>query len=463
MLVQGGENLLELRQYQKEGVEELAASGRHLLAYGMGLGKTPTILKTLEKLDAFPALIVATKNALGVWEYEAERWLDIPSAVYSGKPKERELAWQRFKQYKLPLLITNYAFLDEIYQRQPKWKAVCADEIHLAGLLNHKTKTFAKFRRLQSPYLYLITGSPMRKNPADLFAPLHLLYPQQFPSYWQFVNKYCVTFKTPFGLEIEPIPKQPAKFKQFVKQYMLRRTKEQVLHDLPNKLRYPFPVEMTEKQSKIYEQLLEEMMAMDDGEFIITPNSIARDIRLRQLLVSPLLLGFKDKGAILETLPLQVESEYDEGNSVVVFTPFREGVNLIAAELSKISDFVGTIRGGMDYKDIHATSQKFQSLSIPNKAMVCTVASSTSFTIHAASAAYFAGCEWDYFMNEQAEDRIHRIGQTKMVRCYYFLHNGTVDRHVIDVVINKKIGIDWVLRPEEELRYFRDRNEKRRI
>jgi SNF2 family DNA or RNA helicase len=440
---------LELKPHQIEGIDILVRHGRFLLADKAGLGKTATVLKAVEKLQAFPALVLAPKNALGVWESEAEQWLDMPVAIYSGPPKWRKQAWLRFVENQLPFLVANYAFIEEISKLKSTWPIIIADEIHLAGLLNHKSQTFRRFKNLlRSKYLFLVTGSPMRKNPADLYAPLHLIAPKDFPSYWKFVYQHCVVIEEPFGKTIEPLPKNPTAFRAMVKRYMLRRSE---LPDLPPKQRFPLPIIMTPKQEELYIEMAEEMIAAMDNQIAIAPNPMVRDMRLRQLLVSPLLLGFKDKGAILETLPEFVWTEYREDNAVAVFTPFREAVPLIVDELKKVSDFVGTITGGMSYKAISDTYKHFQSLSTKRKAIVCTIASSTSFTIHEANVAYFAGCEWDFNMNEQAEKRIHREGQKKNVRIYYMMHRGTIDEHVIDIVINKKVGIDVVLSPEHLL------------
>lgn len=440
---------MQLREHQLEGVEVLAREERYLLADKMGLGKTATVLKTLERLNSFPTLVVATKSALGVWEYEAKQWLGMPCAIYSGPPHKRQEAWNTFIENRLPFLITNYAFIEEVAKRRSKWLAIVADEIHLGGLLNHRTQTYKKFKKLlNSKYLFLVTGSPMRKSPADLYAPLHLIAPKDFPSYWAFVNKHCVVLEGSYGKEIEPIPAKPTEFRSLVRKYMLRRTE---VPGLPDKFRWPLPIYMTPKQEALYKMLTEEMITEAEGQLILTPTVVAQLVRLRQLLVSPLLLGFSEKGAILEVLPDIVESEFREGNSVAIFTPFRGAVSLFAEELQKVSDYVGCIVGGMDHRKLTEAYTTFQTYKSPRKVMICTVASSTSFTIHAASAAYFAGCEWDFNTNEQAEQRLHRQGQTKTVRVYYMMHRGTIDEYVVDTVITKKASIDVVLGPEQLL------------
>ncbi|HOP53924.1 MAG TPA: SNF2-related protein [Bacillota bacterium] len=450
------ENQLELRPYQLEGIKVLTSSGRHLLADTMGLGKTVTVLKSIDELDAYPALIVATKNALGVWESEISKWLGKQVVIYSGPPHQRVKAWEDFVTHRIPFVITNYAFVEEITRRKLQWPTIVADEIHLAGLLNRKTVTFKRFKQLKSRYLFLVTGSPIRRNPADLWASFHLLDPKRFNSYWQYVNKYCVTIKTPFGTEIESRPKDVKEFRQMAHQYMLRRTKEQVAADLPPKIRSAIPLEMTAKQRKLYTQLAEELIAESDGEFIIASNQLSAITKLRQLLVSPLLLNVNDKGAALEALPELVESEFSEGNSIAIFTPYRAAVNLIADELSKLPkdirpDFIGKILGTLSYSEIADAARRFQAAKTYKKVMVCTIKSSTSFTIHDASAAYFVGYEWDFNQNEQAEDRLHRIGQKKTVRCYYIMHKDSLDDRVMEVISTKKAGANIMLKPEHLL------------
>lgn len=451
---------MELRPYQVEDVDVLVNRKRVLVAHAMGLGKTAIVLTALEKLNAFPALVIATKNALGAWEQEANQWLHKEAAIYSGSPKKRKFAWDEFVGGAKLILITNYAFVEEIAERVSRWPALVADEIHLAGLLNKDTQIFKRFNStISSEVLYLVTGSPIRKTPADLWAPLHLLYPKQFPSYWQFVGRHCITIKDTFGTSIEPRPKNVIQFRDMLQPYMIRRLKSK---DLPPKIRQSIPLEMTPLQERMYVQLAEDLLAQHGNDLIIASSVLTRDTKLRQLLVSPMLLGINDKGAILEALPSWIESEFAEGNSVAIFTPYRRGATLIAEELNKLPkairpQYVGVIMGQMKHEAITATTRQFQHLKTHKKVIVCTIRSGTSFTITDASAGYFAGYEWDFNHDEQAEDRMHRIGQDKLVRCYYPMHKNTLDERVMEVISRKKTEADIILLPEHLLpgRYFR--------
>ncbi len=236
------------RKYQQEGIKFLTDKGRAYLADDFGLGKTLSVLSAVANRRALPALIVGPKLALYTWKNELEKWFDVPSAIYSGKPHEREKAWREFTEYEYPALITNYAFTEEIWNRKyPSWGSFVCDEIEKGGLLNRKSQTFSKvFPIARSiPTVYLTTATPMRKTPADLFAPLKIIDPGRFTSYWRFVHTYCVVTKGDFGLMIERRPASPQEFKKMLSEYMLRRVDKT---SLPPFLRQVYSIPMTNSQ-----------------------------------------------------------------------------------------------------------------------------------------------------------------------------------------------------------------------
>lgn len=449
--------MASLRPYQQEAVEILVQKRRHMECDAMGLGKTVTTLAATEQLGQYPVLVIGTKNSLGVWRRELETWFQKESLIYTGDtpPAQRAALWEKFKREKLPYLIISYGMLKEIMSKQVYWKAAIADEVHRVGILNRKTATWKRFKKLQSDIFIPVTGTPMRQSPADLWGPFHLLRPAMFPSYWGYVNKHCVVTTSNFGKEIERRPKNPSEFRQFVRQFMIRRTEKEVLSDLPERSRSLIPITMTAKQEKYYVQMTTSKVIVDGKHLVVAQNALVRDLHLRELLISPRMLDLDEKGAILEALPEYIENEFLEGNSVVLFTPFRQAVSLLVQELEAMGksapDHIGVIHGGLSYDQVDKTARRFQSLDTTRKVMVCTIKSATSFDLHAASACYFIGYDWDPNNNDQAEKRLHRIGQKKFVRSYYFQHEGTIDDYVLEVLGSKQSAVNIALRPEHLL------------
>jgi SNF2 family DNA or RNA helicase len=121
------------------------------------------------------------------------------------------------------------------------------------------------------PNRFVLTGTPFRQGCVDLYGPLSLIDPVEFDSYWKYVNKYCIITKTPFGKEIERNPANIPAFRKMLSKYMVRRLKEDVLQELPGKLRQPMFVEMNSEQQKVYDELTEELMAIipETGDILI--------------------------------------------------------------------------------------------------------------------------------------------------------------------------------------------------
>lgn len=443
----------QLYPYQEQGVDFITKKRRVILADEMGLGKTLQALKAIDRADRYPALIVVgLKIAFGVWQSEIKKWLGADSLVYTGTPMQRNALWTYWEREQTPFIITNSAHIKEILERRRSWRAVVFDEYHLMGLRNRKSQTFQAVRKLYSGMLILSSGSPMSQGPQDLWPALHLINPKKFSSFWQYVNRYCVIEDNGWGKEIKRYPKRPAEMRELLSQYMIRRSKKEVLTDLPEKTRQIIPLNMTRRQHTLYRQLAREMVAeADDGQIVFAPSVLAKLTRLRQLLVSPLVLGIAEKGAGLEAVKDLVDVEFEAGNSVAIFTPFRDAADIIAKEMRHHTRHVFTVKGNMKQEDFNKAINTFQTLKTPKKVLVATIKSAVSFTAHAASVGIFLGQEWDYNDNVQAEDRLHRVGQKNAVRIYYIKHDKTLDQHVLDTLMDKRSAINITLQQDHIL------------
>jgi SNF2 family DNA or RNA helicase len=448
----------EARKYQEEGIDFLKKRARVILADEPGLGKTFQCLGALEGLGFGPTLIVCPKMALGVWEHEIRKWTDQIGMIYDGTQTQRKKLWKSFVEDDIPFLITNYAKLKELLTLKPSWKTIICDEYHLAGVRNRNTQVYDNLKRFTSTNMFLITGTPINRGPQDLFAPLSLLNPTEFKSYWGYEARYCLVIDGMFGKTIEERPKDPTVFKQMWSRYMIHR-KKSVVDGLPDKLRMPVPLEMTSKQAKLYREIEENMYAevkqsdlmIKDGhpnwddEVIITPGRMSQILRLRQMLVTPQLLGINEKGAILEALPELLNAEFENGTPVMIFTPFAQAIPFIKEAIAKVAKQCWSLQGGMKGTDLHASVEAFQNSKEVRRVLICSIKTGASFTAHAASTAFFCGYEWSANDNLQAEDRIHRIGQSKLVRIQYLLHKHTVDELVMEKLDAKQSAADFIL------------------
>ena len=439
-------------------------------------------------------LVLCSTNAIGVWNEELRKWFNVRSLNYTGTPTQRKKIWARFERDEdIHFLITTYAMLKELPYG---WEVCFADEYHLSGLMNHKTKTAQLFEKHRAyfKFIYLITGTPIRQGVIDLFNPLHICDPAKFTNYWAFVNKYCVVIKTPFGKNIERNPRNIPQFREMLDNYMVRRLKSEVLKDLPGKQRNAIPLYMTPKQKQMYEALAKDFIweGSADEDIILAPNQMVTDLRLRQLLVTPRLLGGDEDGAGFAYLSEVCPDLLHAQRPVVIYTPFRQAIPLLA-DLIKgwgMNTKVFILQGGMTpaaFADswqgfqkypsgnkvllcviksgasFHATAsadcyflgyewdfnlneQGFQKYPSGNKVLLCVIKSGASFHATASADCYFLGYEWDFNLNEQAEDRLCRLGQKNFVNCNYLLHEGyTIDEQVKERLNAKKWSANWII------------------
>lgn len=458
----------KLRDYQKIAYNQMAARRGFYEADDMGLGKTLTTLAVTWDLKGTPCIIIVPKFGLMVWQSEIEKWLDEPAIIYSGKPKEREQQWRDFIEYGVQFLITNYALFPEVALRSGinvsntrtalntptgtfKWQTVIFDEAHMGGIFNHKSDTFKaadKFTR-DIPNRFVLTGTPIRQGVVDLYGPLHIIAPKVFDSYWKFVNKFCTTIQGPFGKSIERNPADVTGFRKMLNHYFIRRVKTEVAKEIPGKLRQPLWVKMDDTQQKVYDELTQTLLAEipETGELLITPNQMTLTVRQRQLLACPQVLGLKTRGAALETLLEHSHLSLDDDKPIVIFTPFKQAVPYIQASLEEEYKDVKTywITGGLTANEFGLAWQGFQQERFRRRVLICVIKSGASFQATAAATAYFLGYEWDFNLNEQAEDRLNRMGQTDFVNIFYLMHKGTVDEDVAARLNEKKSSSDWIV------------------
>lgn len=485
-----------LRDYQKEDVINMKRSGHYYNTSDMGLGKTLETLSCIQELGAVPCLIICPKFALFVWQEEIRKWLGMTSVVYSGTPKQREQQWQEFMTKEgsftdpneggCKFLITNYAMLSEILLRSGievppakttskkgpvdlatvslkdnhtlvrsnfkfHWGAMIADEVHMSGIFNHKSVTYKLLLKAakEIQIKYLLTGTPFRKGCVDLFGPLSILDYNRFDSYWGYVNKYCTIIQTPFGKEIERNPSNVKGFREMIKPYLIRRVKTDVLKELPGKLRQILYVEMNKEQRKVYDELTEKLIAEipEVDDILITPNQMTLLMRQRQILACPQELGLKSRGAAIDAIVEHSHLRLDDYKPVVVFTPFRKALPYLKEAFKEEypDGHIYEIRGQLTAEEFGAAWMGFQTDKYSQKILLCVIKSGASFQATVADTAYFLGYEWDFTLNEQAEDRLNRMGQQNFVNIYYVMTKGTVDEDVAMRLNEKKDSSDWVI------------------
>ena len=401
----------------------------------MGVGKTIEVLALAKKLDLKSVLVICPKSLISEWEYQIEQWL--------GKEwldRFVILNYEKIRSYITTNTINEY-----------DWDLICFDECH--KLKNYKAKQTKGALEItkNGSRVILMSGTPMVAGPQDLFPLLKIIDRKTFSSYTAFVQRYCVIVQLPKP----PFPRIIVGARQETKEelsnilsrYMIRREKKDVL-DLPPKLYRTIPVELEPSQLAKYKQMEEELFVMlDNGEQIYAPAVTAQITRLRQICLEPNLLSETEKVSTPSTkTTLLLELIEGTKGPLVVYTAFEKYTRILSQELTKHKIphtlFTGTVKPA----DRTTAIREFQQGKY--KVLIGTITTmGLGVTLTASHTVIFTDNYWTPAVNEQAVDRLHRIGQTEPVDVLDMWAKGTIEDHVHKVKARKeKIVSEIMLR-----------------
>jgi SNF2 family DNA or RNA helicase len=436
--------LSSLRDYQVEGAFELEQKRRFLLLDTMGLGKTIQTIVALQALGSFNTLITSRRSTLSVWQDEMEKWWPACQLVsWEGSPKKRENIWTNYQSLTCTraLLVT----MDTLASLPSKhFISTIVDECHKAKGRN--TKRFKNLQQIRSENLFQLTGTPTSHSGADLFTYLNLIDPKNFGSFWNFVTKYFACEQGEWGeLKVLAV-KKPEEFRELMQRYALRREKD--VAGLPPKTLQAIRVDLPPATRRLYDEFRKTRLIEYEDTVLMASTPLVRTTRERQLLVSPRILGFDLPSPAIDATTEITCDALDGGESVGIFTPFRGAIPFIQEAL---------IRGGVREDQIFVveaggsdTVASFQ--RAPKEGVIIsTQAMAESWTATKASVGIACGYDWSPVTNQQAEDRLHRIGQKRGVIFYYILNRNTLDDHVMDVLNGKTTWHNLVTRAAQDV------------
>lgn len=452
-----------VRPYQKQGVNwlhflrDFQFGG--ILADDMGLGKTLQTLtllayvyQTTKKLP--PSLIIAPTSVVQNWKREIEKFtLSLKIHVYLGKDRH----FPR-KNKKTDVLLTSYAILWRDREKFAKeaFYYVILDEAQY--IKNHTAQTSQTARNLKSEYRLSLTGTPIENNLLELWSQFAFVNPGMFGS--------LENFKQRFVIPIEKDADEKAKIhlQQLIKPFILRRTKKQVLKELPPKIEQTIWCEMSEEQTRLYEALKSyyqvKVFSLIDREGIEKSQIQILEalLRLRQICCHPRLLklheresfpslpktlrNIHDSAKLNETIAL-IETALQENHKILLFSQFTSMLDIIKETLEKKQIvpllLTGQTNNRQELIDTFQTSNKHAIFLLSLKA------GGTGLNLTAADYVIHYDPWWNPAVEMQATDRAHRIGQGKTVSVYKMLVKNTIEEKIQQLQEKKRGLIDDII------------------
>ena len=447
-------------EYQIEGIKYGLQEGNEkwLLTDMPGLGKTLQILYIAQELKKQKkiehCLIICGINTLKTnWKKEVEKHTNLSCKIlgerinnkgninYAGIKERLEDLNSKIKEF---FVITNIETLRNndvikaINDGKNNFDMIVLDEAHCCKTVTaQQTKNFLKLNKAK--YRIAATGTLLTNSPLDAYVPLKWIGRER-SNYTNF-RYYYVNYGGPFNNEILGY-KHIDVLKNQLSTCSLRRTKD--LLDLPEKTIIDEMVDMNDKQQQFYKNIVDGIINQVDKVSITTTSLLAMVARLRQATACPSMLTTESiSSSKIERCKDLIEQILSNGEKVVVYSTFKETLNVLQKELSKYKTLLCT--GDIKDSIISNNIDKFQT-NDDYKIMLATWSKmGTGITLTSANNAIFVDCAWTQANNQQAEDRIHRIGSKKPVFIYYLWANNTIDMRVKELVEDKSLVANYVI------------------
>lgn len=432
-----------LRPYQVDGVRYLArlADCRIgcCLADDMGLGKTIQLLALLlREAKNGPALVVCPASLCRNWEREAMRF--APSLRTSILPQNnRKEHLESLK--KGDLLLCSYGVLQsesELFEGV-KWHVIILDEAQ--AIKNYAAKRTQSTKRLQADIRIASTGTPVENNLLELWSIFDFLNPGLLGRAKEFEARFCQD-----GM---PLPS----LKRLVSPLIMRRKKSEVLDDLPPKTEIVIPVQLTEKEQALYEVLRRNAMEKLQGEENTSRIAILAELtRLRRFCCHPSLIDkafeLPEEGAKLQRLMELVHELRDAGNRTLVFSQYVDFLHLIRNVFDKEQITYQYLDGSTSAAARMKAVDDFQN-GQGDFFLISLKVGGTGLNLTAASYVILTDPWWNPAVEQQAADRVHRIGQQQPVTIYRMIASGTVEEKVLELHARKKMSSEEILSETE--------------
>jgi SWI/SNF-related matrix-associated actin-dependent regulator 1 of chromatin subfamily A len=433
---------LELYPYQRIGVEFfLNNRGKAILGDGMGLGKSAQALAYLAHSGTRRTLVVTPASVKFAWANEVKKWTKLKAKVLDSKSTKDD-----FTDPKCQIFIINYDILSKNLDIlvAMRWDCVIADEAHMC-----KSRTAARTKAMKlisryTPALLFLSGTPFLNRPEELFMLLNMIDPQTWNNYYDFTARYCGGKRTRWGWEAKGATNM-LELKDKISKYFLRRTKEEVLKELPPKIFSTIPVKMEPAVQKEYDlaeketrRYLREMKGKQ-------PYELAKlNFSTEKLIQLGILRALTTKGK-LKVAKEMVHNIIDGGEKVIVFSVYNEPLTELAKEFPQAV----TITGKVNVDDRGDLVKKFQEDPDCNVFLGGIKSAGVGITLTAATHVLFVDFSWTPADHAQAQDRAHRIGTTMPVNIYQLSAQGTIDQLMTEILERKKMMFDVIIEGKE--------------
>ena len=441
-----------LRNYQKDGfkwlrtLEEWNLGG--ILADDMGLGKTLQIIALLlsAKLEGRTGttLVAAPAALVYNWEEEIRKYApELRAAVIAGNQEERREKIEQYGEY--DVLVTSYDTLrrDIPFYEGKEFRCEVIDEAQY--IKNHTTAAAKAVKVIKSRHRFALTGTPIENRLSELWSIFDYLMPGFLYGYETFRRE----IETPIVKnQDEDVMKR---LQKMTGPFILRRLKENVLSDLPEKLEETRYVRFDGEQKNLYDaqvvHMRETLAGQAEEEFNKNRFQVLAELtRLRQICCAPSLCfeNYRGGSAKVDACVQLILSAIDGGHRMLVFSQFTSMLEILEKELDKEEIQYYVITGSTPKEERLRLVKAFNSGSVP-VFFISLKAGGVGLNLTGADVVIHYDPWWNQAVQNQATDRAHRIGQTKKVTVYKLIAKNTIEEKIQKLQETKQDLADQII------------------
>ncbi len=454
----------KLRPYQALGVGWLAFLERWglgaCLADDMGMGKSVELIAFLLHLQEnnsleWPTLLVCPTSVLGNWEREVKKFgPTLKVLLHHGEKRAKGKAFATAIKGK-DLIITSYSlvFRDAKEIQNTKWQGLVLDEAQ--NIKNSESQQSKIVRQIEASFKIALTGTPVENRLQELWSILEFLN----PGYLGPRN----FFQRRFAIPIEKYGDRESlhSLRSLVRPFILRRLKtdKSIIQDLPEKQEMTVFCGLATEQATLYQQIVEKSISeLESAEGIQRRGMIlALLVKLKQLCNHPALLTAKEnpkslaikshESGKLQRLLEMLEEVVAEGDRSLIFTQFAEWGKLLKPHLEKhLGREIMFLYGGIKQQQREEMIDRFQHDPQGPPIMILSLkAGGTGLNLTRATHVFHYDRWWNPAVENQATDRVFRIGQTRNVQVHKFVCTGTLEEKIHDMIESKKALAEQVV------------------
>ena len=426
----------KLRDYQEVGVRWLSMLNHYgfggILADDMGLGKTLQTIAFLSSVVTSDSkiLILAPSSLIYNWKEEFEKFAPQMKVevIYGLKASRDEIIASNPQ-----VAITSYAsFRQDVEQYEKnQYQYLILDEAQV--MKNSQTKIAQYLRKFDVPHTFALSGTPIENHVEELWSIFQIVLPGLFPGKKEFKQL------------------SPETISQYVKPFIMRRKKSEVLQELPDLIEMTYKNELADDQKTIYlaqlKQMQDRILSSSEEELNRSKMEILSGLmRLRQICDTPSLFleDYAGESGKLDSLRELLEQIKDGNQRVLIFSQFRGMLDIIEKELDALKMTSFKITGSTPANERQDMTNAFNS-GQGDAFLISLKAGGVGLNLTGADTVILVDLWWNPAVEDQAIGRAHRMGQDKNVEVYRMITRGTIEEKIQELQTSKRHLVSTIL------------------